>query len=210
MEGAGFDQHVQEIGAIVAGGFGGELGGGKFQNGAATGSFVYMFNQAQNSGGSSGNDECSVETVCKLSQDQVALAALEQANPLSIAANVEYGGLMYQIDGVYHYTPPIQGTLDGFNLRDALPYLPEGAKITGFYHTHGDYTLAVRQGSTLFINRLSSGIFDSYNSDSFSAQDLRVAYALSGGEASYRAYLGTPSGQLKAYAPMQGLEYRLK
>src|SRR5690606_6138884 len=80
---------------------------------------------------------------------KAAQAALERYNPESILSkdptNVldygdEYGGLIYEFGGRYHYTEAVvsepQGTVHPWK---AMKYVPEKARsrIVGDYHTHG-------------------------------------------------------------------------
>src|ERR1700754_862965 len=66
-------------------------------------------------------------------QDEAARAALGIANPQSIKANREYGGLIYKDkDGKYYYTGPIQGSDQGVNPKKAP--VPAGTQVVGDYH----------------------------------------------------------------------------
>ena len=72
--------------------------------------------------------------------DQAARAALNIANPQSIAANQEYGGMIYRdVQGQYWFTGPGIGTDQGFN-PSSTP-IPTGTAPAGDYHCHGDYSL---------------------------------------------------------------------
>ena len=72
-------------------------------------------------------------------QREAARAALDNANPDSIAANLEHGGLIYRDDntGRYHYSGPVVGGDKGVTPADAGH--PIGTTVVGEYHTPRDY-----------------------------------------------------------------------
>jgi len=131
------------------------------------------------------------------SADAAATAALDRANPVSISENREYGGLIYKdASGQYWATAPAPGTGTSFD-----PYaieIPEGTTKVGDYHTHGDYSLAGPDGNP---QRTSDPNRDDYNSDAFSASDLRGIAADAQGVDEYTGYLGTPGGTYLRFDP---------
>ena len=131
------------------------------------------------------------------SRDDAARAALTYANPLSIAANLENGGMIYQNpDGTFSFTLA-GGTDAGFNPTDAP--IPPGTTAMGDFHNHGDYSL--RNPITGNAIRTGTPALDSYNSDQFSTTDLNGITADGAGNPNYRGYLGTPSGGFQVFDP---------
>lgn len=121
------------------------------------------------------------------SADIAAIEMMHYSNPLSIEANLENGGLVFEsADGQFFISTPMGGTLDGFN-PGQVPQ-PEGMALEGAYHGHADYT----DGSG---NRTDKSN-DVYNSDHFSQQDKRVA---DGGYWGPVIYVSTPSGDFRKY-----------
>ena len=139
-------------------------------------------------------------------QDQSAVNALDVGNPQSIKDNLEYGGFVYKKpDGSYGYTNPLQGTDQGFNPGNAIPLVPGGSNIVGDYHTHGDYSLS--DPITGAAIRTGDPTQDAFNSDHFSAPDIRGITADGIGTPEYVGYLGTPSGIFRAFNPGTGSHY---
>jgi uncharacterized Zn-binding protein involved in type VI secretion len=130
--------------------------------------------------------------------DEAARAALQAANPQSIAENREFSGLIYQgADGQYYYTGPARGTATGANpYRDAPA--PPGTTVVGDYHTHGDYSELDDAGNVV---RTSDPARDDFNSDNFSDDDKTGIAADGAGTPGYAGYLGTPSGTFRRYDP---------
>ena len=121
------------------------------------------------------------------SADAAAIEMMHYSNPLSIEANLENGGLVFEgADGQYFISTPMGGTLDGFN-PGQVPQ-PEGMALEGAYHGHADYTDASG-------NRTDKAN-DVYISDHFSQQDKRVA---DGGYWGPVIYVSTPSGDFRKY-----------
>lgn len=130
------------------------------------------------------------------SADDAAIAALDEANPISIRQNLEYGGLIYRLrDGRYGYTRPQRGTIHGFSLSTV--HLPTGTTEVGNYHTHGDYSQPnlTRPG----YHRVRPHQ-DTTGSLYFSGDDVLVARKRARIR-SYRAYLGRPDGEYLFYEP---------
>jgi RHS repeat-associated protein len=180
--------------SAVVGGTASVIGGGKFQNGAITGAFGYLFNEMGN------NRQRGYGWT---TSDAAANAALLEANPLSITANVEYGGNIYS-DGreSYDYTGPItQGIQHGITLYPGD--IPAGTNLVGAYHTHSDYTtFGVRLGFSF--------PFLTGHPDNFSTTDYQTAFRMNRMFPGYKAYLGTPSGQFKVFEPSTLNEYRMR
>ena len=134
--------------------------------------------------------------------DEAARAALNAANPQSIARNQEFGGVIYRdANGKYGYTGPVGGTDQGFDPSQAPA--PPGTTVVGDYHTHGDYsTVDPATGRAVRTNDPSK---DQFNSDNFSPTDKAGIAADAHGDPNYRGYLGTPSGQFKSYDPSTGV-----
>jgi len=112
--------------------------------------------------------------------DTVALATLDQYNPISVSQNREYAGLMYERGGAVGVTPGAPGQPCTSSGCSSQPFLmksavPSGARILAYWHTHG----AASGGFTY---------------DFFSEADVNLAnyvgniYGGSGG------YVGTPAG----------------
>ena len=120
--------------------------------------------------------------------DEAATAMMEYSNPLSIAANLENGGLVLRNpdNGKFYVTTPMGGTLDGFN-PGAVP-VPAGYEQVGAYHGHANYSLADGTATTKEN--------DYYDSDHFSEQDKLVA---EGGYYGDVIYVSTPSGDFRKY-----------
>ena len=121
------------------------------------------------------------------SADAAAIEMMNYSNPLSIAANLENGGLVFEgADGKFYVTTPMPGTLDGFNPGN-VP-VPDGMTMVGAYHGHADYSKA--DGTR------TDKAGDQFNSDHFSSQDKRVADA---GYYGPVIYVSTPSGDFRKY-----------
>jgi len=98
-------------------------------------------------------------------------------------------GMIYQdpSDGQYYATPPEQGGLEG---DKAWPlHYPEGTKLVGDYHTHGNYM----NGDYCLTSKSN----DTFNADHFSKPDLSWDPPFR----PWTRYLGTPSGQYFQYTP---------
>lgn len=120
--------------------------------------------------------------------DAAALEMMAYSNPLSIAINLENGGLVFQdpATGQYHVSTPMPGTLDGFD-PGQVP-VPDGMELAACYHGHADYSKSDGTRTD------KSG--DEFNSDHFSAQDKRVA---DGGYWGPVIYVSTPVGDFRKY-----------
>lgn len=128
------------------------------------------------------------------SADTAAIEMMHYSNPLSIQANLENGGLVFQdADGQFFVSTPMGGTLDGFN-PGQVPQ-PDGMALEGAYHGHADYT----DGNGNRTDKAN----DVYNSDHFSQQDKRVA---DGGYWGPVIYVSTPSGDFRKYDSANGAD----
>ena len=125
--------------------------------------------------------------------DEAAKVALGSANPKSIRLNKEYGGLIYEKGGKFFYTIPVAGKANSFKLALARPQLPNGAKVVGDYHTHGDYSRKDAKG----VLRRTTKDYDTEKSDDFSVKDTRITEMARMQYPCHKSYLGTPSGKFK-------------
>ena len=167
-------------GGTGSGSSGGSGGGGTASGGGGTGA----------GGGPPGGPLGPYAT-----QDEAARAALNSANPRSIAENREYSGMIYRgADGQYYATDPQAAGLSGATLPVNL--IPAGATETGFYHTHGNYSLA--DGTA------TDAAHDEFDSEHFSQTDIDTANARGAGNPDYRSYLATPSGGQQVHNPSTG------
>lgn len=139
-------------------------------------------------------------------QDEAARAALNLANPQSVQANLEYGGMIYRdpVSGKYGFTGPAQGTAAGFNPSQAP--IPAGTTPAGDYHCHADYSQPGPGGTAI---RTSDPANDGYNSDNFSGTDYNGIANDATGNPGYKGYLGTPSGTFRQYDPATGSDTTL-
>jgi hypothetical protein len=128
--------------------------------------------------------------------DEAARAALNSANPRSIAENREYVGMIYQdpATGQYYATNPQPVGLAGGTLPTNL--IPAGNTEAGMYHTHGNYSLA--DGAP------TDAAHDAYDSEHFSGTDINTANSRASGNPNYRSYLATPSGSQQVHNPGTG------
>jgi uncharacterized Zn-binding protein involved in type VI secretion len=189
---------------VIIGDGGGGAGGGGGLSTPAAGSAPATRNKGSGGkgGGISGSSGSSKEPKRDgfKSSDAAAKAALKEANPKSIKANKEYGGLIYKkADGTYGYTKPAAGTGDSFNPHKIST--PPGTTVVGDYHTHGDYSVEGKDGNPV---RTSNPKKDDYNSDNFSDDDILGITDDAKGKSEYRGYLGTPSGTFKVFDPATG------
>jgi hypothetical protein len=131
------------------------------------------------------------------SRDDAARAALEFANPLSKAENLEYGGLLYKDPntGKFGYSGPVKGDDQGVTPSQAK--LPDGMELVGDYHTHGDYS--IQDDATGAAIRTGNPRKDDFDSDRFSKTDRDSINHCAQIHPGYRGYLGTPSGIFKIY-----------
>ncbi|MFJ8516595.1 DUF4329 domain-containing protein [Lysinibacillus xylanilyticus] len=106
---------------------------------------------------------------------------MENINPRSMKQNTEYGGFVYQKDGLYYSTKPKKGTKASFRPSTALNRVPEGATIVGGYHTHGAEMFGYDN------NKFSPADIDFHNS---ATQQINRDFT---------SYLGTPSEGFKKY-----------
>jgi uncharacterized Zn-binding protein involved in type VI secretion len=136
------------------------------------------------------------------SVDEAARAALQFANPQSIATNREFSGFIYQgADGKFYFSGPAQGSDQGANpIRDAPA--PAGTTVVGVYHTHGPY--GTKDPVTGAVIPTHDPARDDFNADNFSRPDKRFS-----DNRGYPGYLGTPSGTFRKYDPATGSDTTL-
>jgi hypothetical protein len=110
-----------------------------------------------------------------LTTADAARHALAQANPVSIRADVEYGGNLYRYRNWlgcvrFGYTGPERGRQYGFSASDPAVLPPPNSQLVGDYHTHG---ASYRQ----FINPETGSVHFEDNTllDRFSTRDLEDA-----------------------------------
>jgi uncharacterized Zn-binding protein involved in type VI secretion len=185
---------IGETGGGGGGGAGGGGGGGGAGGSGGAGAGVAAT-------GSPGEAPAGSSNGPFANADQAARAALNIANPQSIAANREYGGMVYRdVHGQYWFTGPGAGTDQGFN-PTSTP-IPPGTQPAGDYHCHGDYS--TQDPATGRAVRTSDPSRDQFNSDNFSPTDRSGIANDARGNPGYKGYLGTPSGQFKTYDPSTG------
>ncbi len=178
------------IGDSGSGGSGGGGGAGASGSGGAGGGSAAPGGGGTTPGAGTGGPLGPFAT-----QDEAARAALNSANPRSIAENREYTGMIYRgADGQYYATDPQPAGLAGGSLPVNL--IPAGATETGFYHTHADYSLA--DGTR------TDAAHDQFDSEHFSQTDIDTANARGAGDPNYRSYLATPSGGQQVHNPATG------
>ena len=153
--------------AALVGGTGSSLGGGKFENGAVSGAFTYIFNQALHSEGQKGD---SPDRRGFASIDEAGTAASIEARALTIACDdeFEYGGEIYRYeengDFLFGYTEPRQGL----------------GKIT-FTDLNGNVVTADQ--TPLFFKSVQEGEVVAYYHSHTGSRDFSPAYPGHGGDA---------------------------
>jgi RHS repeat-associated protein len=126
-----------------------------------------------------------------------ALGALTRYNGISTSTDWEIGGLTYTLDGAHYATPGVTDmeadTVDAFA---AQRYLPDGAVVDGWWHTHGAYNPA--QDNTAIGGPDQNEIF-STGDWQVQHQGLPQIPGVSGSLGA--AYWATPSGAAYEYIP---------
>lgn len=110
---------------------------------------VLVHNESSRQGGTNGpsgvraryarNDQLAA-------QHDVALAAISEYMPISIASNTEFGGLVVKRpDGSYYATKPLIGKEKSIDIlasdlgtRPDAPEVPSGHNVVAWWHTHGN------------------------------------------------------------------------
>jgi hypothetical protein len=156
------------------------------------------------------------------SLDDAGRAALDRANPDSIAHNEERGGNLYERQTpqgrTFGYTGPIAGTKHSFNPLDPRVRVPPETNWDGTFHTHGNFSK--RDPRTGTYTATGDPSKDDYYSSVFSRNDLKSQKMLATKGATLeegvreqaiknlvgappgeeiKFYLGTPSGDPKDY-----------
>jgi hypothetical protein len=126
-----------------------------------------------------------------------ALGALTRYNGISTSTDWEIGGLTYTLDGAHYATPGVTdmdaGTVDVFA---AQRYIPDGAVVDGWWHTHGAYNPAMDYTAVggHDVNEIfSTGDWQTQH------QGLPQIPGVSGSLGA--AYWATPSGAAYEYIP---------
>jgi RHS repeat-associated protein len=120
-------------------------------------------------------------------RDDAARAAIQAICGKSVALDREFGGMIFESNGLYGYSAPIKGQAHDVSNAFGMPNLadapnrmkmlpPPGVRMVGMYHTHG----------------AESGRAD----EAISLNDRRSSYRLS-----LAGYVGTPSGRVLKYDP---------
>ena len=127
--------------------------------------------------------------------DAIARQKLNEINPLSIATDWEYGGVIYRDEkGAYGATGPRTSeekhTVD-VGLYEKNKGCPEGTTPVAYYHTHGKLS-----------DPLDGGL--RFNDEELIADDVDIARAHE-----IDAYLATPSGKFLKYDHQTGQTTRL-
>lgn len=123
--------------------------------------------------------------------EMAAHDALSYINGTSILVNREFQGYVVMSEGSFYATEPVQLSAEG-----GLTPPPGVPGIVGDYHTHGNYSLKLPDGSIVLTGDPAS---DNLNSDQFSRQDVNRYDSLVKRQGVYRGYLGTPSGKFYVY-----------
>lgn len=129
--------------------------------------------------------------------DGAAASALDAYTPLSQARNREYAGLLYELDGEHYATPGVAGTADRSNANRATVYLPEGATVEGYWHTHGSYDFTL--DDSLHFARGQDW------NERFSRLDIGFSLSPTTPGSLQWGYVGTPAGMMYRFAPGPGV-----
>lgn len=110
--------------------------------------------------------------------EKAAVAAMQEANPKSVAENLEYGGWVKEHpDGTFGYHPPTRGTVDG------MQNMPKkGPDDVCWWHCHGAEDAR-------------------FKSEEFSGGDRRYS-----ARNDAPGYVATPKGKIMKYDPATGAE----
>ncbi|WP_353327250.1 DUF4329 domain-containing protein, partial [Chitiniphilus shinanonensis] len=144
---------------------------------------------------------------CKgfISSQEAGRDALTVINPKSIKENREYAGFIYSALGLYFSTKIEKGT-DG-NVSINPRSIPNFGKMSGAWHTHGDYQVRDKNGKNI---RTGDPNKDSYDADHFSksekgySSDVTTLENAATRNPSFEGYLGTPSGKFKGWTLKRG------
>jgi YD repeat-containing protein len=158
---------------------------------------------------------------------EAGYAAATEANSSSVPKNLEFGARLFRTpDGSYVYTGPWMGGATYVDIprieSGKVAGVPDDWAPIGDAHAHADYSVfdLDANGRPFYVNggpaviRTSDPNRDDFQSDQFSANDQRRALedsfkildpnSKSYEDVGYRAFLGTPSGQVKVYNPATG------
>lgn len=114
------------------------------------------------------------------SVEATGVAAIMYTNPISIARNQEYGGLIYGATSgqSYFFNEPFSGGASAVNPFSTYEF-KSGWSVVGTYHTHGAYD-------------------SRYDNENFSGIPGDLIPDLGTGMGQYR-FLGSPSGAIKMW-----------
>jgi hypothetical protein len=156
---------------------------------------------------------------------EAAFAALALCNPKSIMSGdlpgsprgFEYGGLIFKLGDVYHFTEPIQGEEGHVEVWQALSLVPAEARtsIVGDYHTHG----SGKNERGVYIGEGED--FSGLHADALSMMLPSLLEKADIGGArkdvdtrpeildrtTYTSYLGTPRGRMAIFIPAQNIVF---
>jgi hypothetical protein len=156
---------------------------------------------------------------------EAAFAALALCNPKSIMSGdlpgsprgFEYGGLIFKLGDVFHFTEPIQGEEGHVEVWQALSLVPAEARtsIVGDYHTHG----SGKNEKGVYIGEGED--FSGLHADALSMMLPSLLEKADIGGASkdvatrpeildpktYTSYLGTPRGRMAIFIPAQNIVF---
>ena len=144
------------------------------------------------------------------SPDEAAKAALDEFNQRSIEEMKEYGGYIYEYDGKYYFTKPVVGNFNSVPYHQAESSVPDGGRIVGDFHTHGDFDLVDSvsghplkgpNDSSYRASDLPHGHPCKSDDDKFSPLDnLGTKWETDRRGDDYTSYLGTPRNRYYAYS----------
>ena len=138
------------------------------------------------------------------------MSVVDTFNPFSVQRNLEYGGLIYELNGHYYATPSAPAeSFKTITLSNALVYVPDGGEVVGFWHTHGAFSFGGLEindiVSTPNLIDLGKMTFD-WN-EHFSSYDNRYMNGENDmGISVERSYVGTPGGKIILGTPIPGLD----
>jgi RHS repeat-associated protein len=125
------------------------------------------------------------------SYEEAAIAVLKKINPKSRRENLEYGGLIVEKNGKFHYTGPFRGTRASVYSGKA----PQGYKASANYHTHGGAANTLFENVQLFFN--PNADVNGFGNERFSPTDRTSI----DNDEKTPGFLGTPAGRVIRYDP---------
>jgi hypothetical protein len=145
---------------------------------------------------------------------EAGVDVIKYINPSSIRDAHEYAGLIYQVGRKYFATTPVRGGhADSQTLNDMAEAQVRGSLgiPVGDYHTHGDYGYVTADND--FVRTSKEG--SAFDDDCFSRRDKilsesRFAASHRAGQDGWESFLGTPSGTIRQYDPLTGIDAVIK